>query len=490
MQLFELIHKIAYRGVPPLDAAVTLVTEDSSKVGPGSVFVCVEGAHADGHAHAREAIKKGAVCVVAQKETGAEPQILVEDTRRAYAQMCAAFFGHPAKKLTLIGITGTNGKTTTAFLLKQIFDRAGFCTGLIGTLTNMVGPKTREAVLTTPDPWTLHGLFAEMLAAGCTHCFMEVSSQALDQHRVEGVWFRAGVLSNLTQDHLDYHKTFENYFAAKQKLFRQCALGIVNLDDPAGPQMLKGSGARAVTYSVRNDQADYTAKNIRLQADGVAYELVSRRLIGRVRFGVPGLFSVYNSMAAACAALELGLSLPTVLEALGECTGVKGRMEVVPTEKDFTVLIDYAHTPDGLENILKALNETTQGRVICVFGCGGDRDKTKRPIMGQVAATYADIAVVTSDNPRSEDPNAIIADILTGVAKIKTRAQVIAEPDRRAAIAQALKKAKPGDTVVLAGKGQETYQILATGKIHMDEREIVREVLSPNPQAKAPDKEF
>lgn len=474
MRLFELFHGIAYRGTAPLDAEITLVTDDSRKVRPGSVFVCIKGRHFDGHSKAAEAILSGAACVVAEEETGASPQLLVENTRAAYALICAAFYGNPARKLHLVGITGTNGKTTTAFVLKELFDRAGYKTGLIGTLQNMVGPKEYPAELTTPDPWELHALFAEMVAAGCTYCFMEVSSQALDQRRVEGLRFKAAVFSNLTQDHLDYHGSFENYLQAKRKLFLQSEIGIINLDDDAGLRMIEGTGVRQVSYSMFRNDADYTAKKVRLSPGGVAYELVGRGMIGSVRFGVPGGFSVYNSMTAACAALELGLELPQVLEGLAAGGGVKGRMEVVPNGWGLTVVIDYAHTPDGLDNALRALRETTEGRLITVFGCGGDRDKTKRPLMGRIAAEQSDVTIITSDNPRSEDPQAIIEDVLAGV---KGRGKkVYTEPDRRRAIALALKKARAQDVVLLAGKGQETYQVLATGKVHMDEREIVKEL--------------
>jgi UDP-N-acetylmuramoyl-L-alanyl-D-glutamate--2,6-diaminopimelate ligase len=454
------------------NADVAFITDDSRRAAPGCVFVCIEGAHFDGHDHAAEALAAGALCIVAQKETGLAQQLLVKDTRAAYALLCAAFYGSPARKLCLVGVTGTNGKTTTAILLKQIFDAAGYKTGLIGTLVNMVGEAESPATLTTPDPWELQGLFAQMVAAGCTHCFMEVSSQALAQRRVEGITFQAGIFTNLTQDHLDYHGSFENYKAAKTQLFAQSELAIVNLDDEAAPAMLAAGSPRQVAYSIRDNAADYTAKNVQCHAEGVLYELVGRSVIGRVRFGVPGAFSVYNSLAAACTALELGLELNQVLAALEASHGVRGRMEAVPSGIGYSVLIDYAHSPDGLENVLGALRGYAQGRIITVFGCGGDRDKTKRPIMGRIASELSDLCIVSSDNPRSEDPDAIIADILAG---IKNKASVSVEPDRRLAIQLALKRARSGDIVLLAGKGQETYQILADGKIHLDEREVVAE---------------
>jgi UDP-N-acetylmuramoyl-L-alanyl-D-glutamate--2,6-diaminopimelate ligase len=293
--------------------------------------------------------------------------------------------------------------------------------------------------------------------------------------RVAGLCYKAAVFTNLTQDHLDYHGTMQVYEEAKHMLFAQTELGITNLDDEAGPRMLIGNSARSVTYSAKKDAANYTAKNIELKANGVQYELVSKTGIGRIQFAVPGAFSVYNSMAAAVTALEMGLPMATVTQALANSHGVTGRMEVVPTNTDFTVIIDYAHSPDGLENVLRALRETAFGRLITVFGCGGDRDATKRPIMGEIAEKGSDIVIVTSDNPRSEDPNAIIDEILAG---IRNKARVHVEPDRIQAVGLALKLARAGDTVLLAGKGQETYQVLASGKIHLDEREIVRDILA------------
>ena len=298
---------------------------------------------------------------------------------------------------------------------------------------------------------------------------------ALVQKRCAGLRFAAGVFTNLTQDHLDYHGTFEAYFEAKKLLFYQSGVAIVNVDDEYGPGMLEGIPARPVTYSLTDNHADYTAKNVQLLPDGVSYELVSRGQIGRIRFCTPGEFSVYNSMAAACAALELGLTLEQVQAGIAQCRGVKGRMEVLPTGTPYTVILDYAHSPDGLEKVLQTLRQTAKGRIICVFGCGGERDVGKRPIMGRIASELADVAIVSSDNPRSEDPDAIIADVLMGV---KGRALVLTEADREKAVILALKKAREGDTVLLAGKGHEDYQYMAEGKVHLDEREIVMEYIS------------
>ncbi len=474
MQLSNLMRGIEYTGnVPACD--VRFVTDDSRKVAAGCIFVCIQGEQHDGHDFAAQAIANGAVCVAAQRETGVQPQILVRDTREAYALLCANFFGNPADRLTLTAVTGTNGKTSIACLLKHIFDAAGYRTGLIGTMKNMVDQEDFAAQFTTPDPWELHELFKKMVDSGCTHCFMEASSQALAQQRCAGLRFRAAIYTNLTQDHLDYHKSFEAYFEAKRMLFFQSDCGIINCDDAYGLKMVEGSPARPITYSLHNNNANYTAKNVQLLPDSVSYELVSLGRIGRIRYRTPGAFSVYNSMAAACAALELGLSLEQIQDGIAGSPGAKGRMEVVPTGTPYTVVIDYAHTPDGLEKALTALRATVTGRVICVFGCGGDRDAGKRPLMGNIASHCADLVVVSSDNPRSEDPDAIIADILAGM---KGKAQVLTEPNRSKAIMLAMKKAREGDTILLAGKGHEDYQILSTGKIHLDEREVVLDYLA------------
>ena len=458
------------------DKEITFITDNSAKVCEGCIFICIEGRRFDGHTKAAEALEKGAAAVVVQKDLGLENQILVENTRSAYAKICAAFYGHPEKELKIIGVTGTNGKTTSCFILKSILDKLGYKTGLLGTVKNIVGDKEYPAALTTPDCYELFGLFREMVDYGCEYCVMEVSSQALDQRRVDGIRFDAAIFTNLTRDHLDYHGTFENYKAAKHMLFENSDLAVLNIDDESAMEMVENTDCRTVTFSVNNDRCDYSAKNIRISASGVKYELVSNSNIGRVKFAVPGNFSVYNSMGAIICLVEMGMDFKAVLDAVAECIGVPGRMEVVPTDTPYTVLIDYAHTPDGLENVLSTVREITEGKVIVVFGCGGDRDKTKRPIMGEIAVKMADVAVVTSDNPRSEDPESIIEDITAGISR--GNAKVIVDSDRTNAIEKALEAAKEGDIVVLAGKGQETYQILASGKIHFDEREVVAKILS------------
>lgn len=457
------------------DREISIITDNSAKLCEGCVFVCIEGKHFDGHTVAAQALEKGAAAVVVQKDLGLDRQILVENTRSAYTKLCSAFFGHPERKLRIIGVTGTNGKTTSCFILRSMLEGLGHKTGLIGTVKNIVGDKEYTASLTTPDCLELFGLFDEMVKAECEFCVMEVSSQALDQRRVDGIHFEASIFTNLTRDHLDYHGNFENYMAAKHILFENSSLAIMNADDEASEYMMQNTACRNVTFSVKKDDSDYTAKNIKVAASGVKYELVSSNDIARVNFAVPGEFSVYNSMGVAVCLVEMGFDFREVVDSMTGCTGVPGRMEVVPTDTPFTVIIDYAHSPDGLENVLSAVREITDGRIISVFGCGGDRDKTKRPIMGKIGTELSDIAVITSDNPRSENPDEIIKDILAGVSKHSSR--LIVEADRTEAIRKALNAAKDGDVVVLAGKGHETYQILSTGKIHYDEREVVRNLL-------------
>lgn len=457
------------------DREVTDVTSDSRQVKEGFLFVCIKGASFDGHSVAQQMLDIGAVAVVCEYDLGVENQIIVDDTRKAYSPICASFFGNPADSLKLIGLTGTNGKTTTTFLIKQILENVGKKVGLIGTVQNMVGDEVYPAHYTTPDPHELQSLFRKMVDAGCEYCIMEVSSQALAQGRVEGIHFHIGAFTNLTQDHLDYHKTWENYFESKKLLFKACDCAVTNLDDEYGLKIVDGCDCRVVTYGVDNMKADFVARNVGFSANGVRYDLVGEKM-GRVSCPIPGRFSVYNSLCATSVALTLGVDFTDVLEAISKSNGVKGRIEVVPTpNQDYTVIIDYAHSPDGLENIISSLKEIANGRVVTVFGCGGDRDRTKRPKMGKIAAELSDFCVVTSDNPRSENPSVIIEDILEGMKDSATPYEVV--ENRKEAIAWAMKNAQPNDIILLAGKGHETYQILPTGTIHFDEREAVAEVL-------------
>lgn len=474
MLISELLQEVKTMGAYT-DCAVLDITDSTKSVVAGAVFVCIQGAHFDGHTAALEMEQQGAVLIVAERDTGAKNQVLVENTRSAYALLCAAFYGYPARKLQLIGVTGTNGKTTTTMLLHGLFRRAGLTAGLIGTVENRIGDKVYPASLTTPDCKDLHRMFAEMVEAGCTHCIMEVSSQALAQRRVDGCRFALALFTNLTQDHLDYHGTFENYMQAKRMLFCMADTAILNADDAYAAEMVKDINVKVITFSAHQDDSNYIAKNIICTAGGVQYELLGRGDIGRVQVKIPGHFTVYNSLGAAVCAIESGLLFDQVLALLAKSEGVPGRVEVVPTETEYTVLIDYAHSPDGLENVISSLREVAERRIITVFGCGGDRDRDKRPKMGKIVGDLSDVAVVTSDNPRSEDPEKIIEDILAGMTACKARIKTL--PDRTSAIRWALQHAKKGDVILLAGKGHETYQILNTGKIHYDEREVVAEIL-------------
>ena len=477
MKLYDLLQNTGMKAVAiDEDREITAITCDSRRIEPGCLFVCIVGTVVDGHRFAAAAEEAGAAAIVTQRDMGLRTQLVTDNTRRAWAQICANWFGNPAGRLHLIGVTGTNGKTTTTSLIKSMLEYDGHKVGLIGTIQNMIGSRVLPAERTTPDPYDLQSLLALMVMEGCDYCVMEVSSHALDQQRVEGCFCDIGIFTNLTQDHLDYHKTMENYLAAKKRLFSMCRTGIVNLDDGAAEEMMRQVPCELLSYSVDNDRADYVARNVRHRADGVDFELVGVGNIGRVRMRIPGKFSVYNGLAAATACLAAGMSFDRVVEALCAAEGVKGRAEVVPTERDFTVVIDYAHTPDGLENICRTLKECCKGRLVTVFGCGGDRDKLKRPIMGSIAAKLSDYVVVTSDNPRTEQPGAIIEDILVGLTDTKTPYTVI--ESRIEAIHWAVANAQPGDTVLLAGKGHETYQIVGEEILHLDEREVVAEALA------------
>ena len=477
MKLHELLQNTGMTAeAMDTDREITAITCDSRRVEPGCLFVCIDGTAVDGHRFAAAAEADGAAAVVVQRDMGLRTQLLTDNSRRAWAEICANWFGRPSERLHLIGVTGTNGKTTTTTLIKSMLEHAGHKVGLIGTIQNMVGDRVLPARHTTPDSYDLQSMLALMVVEGCDYCVMEISSHALDQQRVAGCFCDIGIFTNLTQDHLDYHKTMENYLAAKKRLFSMCRTGIVNLDDAAAPEMMREVPCELVTYSATSDRADYVARNIRHRADGVDFELVGIGQIGRVRMRIPGQFSVYNGLAAATACLTAGMDFQTVVEALSAAEGVKGRAEVVPTGRDFTVVIDYAHTPDGIENICRTLKECCKGRLATLFGCGGNRDKTKRPKMGAIAAALSDYLVITSDNPRSEAPEAIIRDILAGLEGTKTPYTVI--ENRVEAIRWAIAHAQPGDTLLLAGKGHETYQILADGVIHLDEREVVAEALA------------
>ncbi len=450
------------------------VTCDSRKVEKDFAFICIVGALSDGHDYAKQALEKGARVIITQKDLKLDNQIVVENTHSAYAEMSANWFQNPAKDLKLIGVTGTNGKTSVTYMLKKILEAKGEKVGLVGTIQNMIGDEIIPTGNTTPGAYELNSLFHKMKEEGCSYVIMEVSSHALDQCRVYDLDFEVAMFTNLTQDHLDYHIKMDNYMEAKKKLFSMCKTAIINSDDEYAERIAEGLSCKVVTYSTNNNST-FSAKAIKYSPASVDYELVSNEILQHIKVNTSGKFTVYNSMCALCCALELGISAKDAALAIAELPGVKGRAEVVPTNRDFTVIIDYAHTPDGLKNILTTFKECKKNRLISLFGCGGDRDKTKRPKMGSIGARYSDFVIITSDNPRSEDPKAIIDDILVGLDGTPTPYKVV--ENRIDAIKYAVNIALPGDIIVLAGKGHETYQILKDETIHLDEREIVAEAL-------------
>ena len=473
MKLRELLENI-----PVLDCTADLeldietVCYDSRKATENSLFVAISGFASDGNRFIPMALSKGAAAVVTAKKPETEvPYILVENDRLALALLGINFYGHPAESMKLIGVTGTNGKTSTTLLLKQILETClGAKVGLIGTMANMIGQEEIPTERTTPESFELQGLFARMRDAGCSHVVMEVSSHALTLDRVGGVHFDVAAFTNLTEDHLDFHKTMDEYCDAKAMLFSRCDRAVINVDDNYAPRMLAAATAPVLRTSAYD--GDLYAKDTDLRAEGVSYIAVCGEKAVEVHVPIPGKFTVYNTLTAMGIAMELGISMEDCAAALANVEGVKGRIEVVPTpDMPFSVLIDYAHTPDGLENVISSVQDFCRGRVITVFGCGGDRDPIKRPIMGQIGVQLSDIAVITSDNPRTEDPAAIIADIVAGVKSEYGMYKVV--EDRRKAIRYAMDIAEKDDIIILAGKGHETYQEIHGVKHHLDEREEV-----------------
>ncbi|MBR2455361.1 MAG: UDP-N-acetylmuramoyl-L-alanyl-D-glutamate--2,6-diaminopimelate ligase [Clostridia bacterium] len=455
------------------DVEIERVTDKIKDTKENTLFVCIDGNQFDGHKMAKQALQNGAVAVICERDLKIDGQIKVENTRKAYSQIASNFYDNPTKKLKLIGVTGTNGKTSTSFFIKNMLNGLGYKCGLIGTIENDFGDGKTESILTTPEPMELQKLFRNMVNNDCEYCVMEVSSQALAQKRVYGLEYEISILTNITVDHLDYHITMENYINSKLELLKNSKKAIVNIDDNNVKTALSRIECPVVTCSTVDNKADYTAKNVICNESFVQYELVGINCIGRINVNLPGEFTVYNSLCASSALIELGFSIDDIANSTEKIKQVKGRAERVPVPRNFTVIIDYAHTPDGLENILKCIKGFTKGKIITVFGCGGDRDKSKRAEMGRIAGELSNIAVVTSDNPRTENPLLIINDILAGMEKTKSKLAII--ENRRQAIEFALSKARRGDVVLLAGKGHETYQIIGNERIHFDEREIIKE---------------
>jgi len=466
------------------DASVEIagLAYDSRRVGPGDLFFCVRGERADGHRFAAAAAEAGAAALVVEEDPGvALPQLAVADARAAMAPLAARFHGDPTAELKVVGVTGTNGKTTTAFLVREILEAAGVRCGLLGTVKQVVGGTEEEVERTTPEAVDLQRSFRRMLDAGDRACAMEVSSHALVLHRVDAIRFEVALFTNLTQDHLDFHTDMEDYFAAKRRLFAEgrARRRLVNVDDPYGRRLAEELDC--LTFSAAGRPADYAATEVELGAAGAAFTVsgpgLRKRAAGeggevRVRTGLPGHFNVANALGAFAAAVEAGVEPERAAAGLAGAAPPPGRFEPIDEGQGFAVLVDYAHTPDSLRNVLAAARRLTEGRVIAVFGAGGDRDRGKRPKMGRAGAEGAEVVVVTSDNPRSEDPEAIVAEVAAGA---EGAAELVVEVDRREAIRAALRRAEPGDAVVIAGKGHEQGQEFAGGrKVPFDDREVAR----------------
>jgi UDP-N-acetylmuramoyl-L-alanyl-D-glutamate--2,6-diaminopimelate ligase len=460
---------------------------DSRQIDQGFLFVAIPGFKTDGHNYIDAALGRGAVALVVERGVSAPQGVVVvkvPDTRLALAQLAASYYGNPSTKMRLIGITGTNGKTTTSYLIEEILQRQGYRTGLLGTISNRIGGKEFSVQHTTPESLELQKLLAQMVDVNSDYAVMEVSSHALALNRVEGCEFDVAVFTNLTQDHLDFHHCIEDYRNAKLSLFVNLGVkvsksglkyAVVNVDDAEGNRFAASTPVEVITYGIKQE-AMVTAKEIRITPQGASFKGVLPSQEVNIKLNLTGRFSIYNALAALAVGWREGIELDQIRDALEAVPGVPGRFELVDCGQDFAVIVDYAHTPDGLENVLSTAREVASGRVITVFGCGGDRDRTKRPLMGEVVARLSDYAVVTSDNPRTEDPLLIIEDILPGICKTGSKGYEVI-PDRREAIQKAMQQAKAGDMVVIAGKGHETYQLVGSAVLDFDDRKVSREIL-------------
>ncbi len=478
MKLSQLIKNIEIKEIKGSDQVeIKGIAFDSRIVKPGDLFVCISGFQTDGHIHAPAAVEKGAAAIIAEKDLSelGISCIIVENSKKAMAEVSSEFYNRPQDKFCLIGITGTNGKTTTTYLVKSVLEAMGKKVGLIGTNQNMIGTEIIPSKHTTPDSLELMRLFAKMVEKGVEYVVMEVSSHSLALDRVSACLFDVGAFTNITQDHLDFHKTMEEYLETKGILFKNSKVGVVNGDDDGAEYLINNSNCEEMlTYGVDYD-GDMKASNINLTESGVTFNLACKGKTYDVELDIPGKFSVYNALTALGCLSAAGISLDDAVKFLKVARGVKGRVEVVETGKDYTVIIDYAHTPDGLDNVIQTIRGFAKARVITLFGCGGDRDKTKRPKMGKIASSMSDLSIVTSDNPRTEDPNEILKDVLVGV--VEGGGEYVVIPNRFEAIEYALDHAEKDDIILLAGKGHETYQILADRTISFDEREIVGKLL-------------
>ncbi|WP_461204320.1 UDP-N-acetylmuramoyl-L-alanyl-D-glutamate--2,6-diaminopimelate ligase [Clostridium sp. DL1XJH146] len=483
MELKKVLNKVKYSILNgDINKEIEKIQYDSRKVGNGDVFFCVEGYKVDGHDFAQKAIEKGASVIICSKKikTGDNLQITilqVEDVRKALAISAANYFDNPSHKIKLIGITGTNGKTTSSFMLKSVLKAAKKKTGLIGTINNYILDEKISTERTTPESLELQELFSKMVCKDVEYCIMEVSSHSLSLDRVYNVDFDYSLYTNLTRDHLDFHNTFEEYYKAKLKLFKNGKNNIVNIDDEYGKRIIEDTNSSSITYSILVNDADVVASGIITHSRGVQFDLNYKGLKEQIHLNIPGRYNVYNALCAAAVCLRENIDVKIIKKGL-ENAFVPGRCELVSNKYNlnFDIIIDYAHTPDGLENILKTAQEFTKGRLISVFGCGGDRDKTKRPIMGKIGSELSDVAIITSDNPRTEDPEEIIKDIMDGIEKDNDD-NLIVVVNRKDAIKKAIQIAEENDVIVIAGKGHEDYQILKNEVIHFDEREVIDEII-------------
>lgn len=457
-------------------AEITAVDYDSRKVGRGSLFCCLVGEKTDGHNFASMAVEKGASVLICQRPLPLNvPQLIVPDGREAMARAAACFYGHPERELTMLAVTGTNGKTSVTYMVKSVAETAGKKVGLIGTIQNLIGEEKVYTERTTPESVDLFALLRRMADKGVDLVVMEVSSHALAQQRVAGIPFKAGLFTNLTQDHLDYHKTFENYRAAKKKLFAQCGIAILNGDDETAAYMKEGLSIPVWTMGIHHP-GEFYARGIEITTQGASFHLFTPQGNGRISLHISGLFSVYNAMGTAALCTAAGIPFSCIVKGLEGLRGVAGRLECVDTgDRPFSVYVDYAHTPDALQNVLETARGFTRRRLISVFGCGGDRDHGKRPIMGEIGGRYSDHVILTSDNPRTEDPMDILKAVEEGVKRTAT--PYIITENRREAIREALEEAGDGDVIVIAGKGHESYQEINGVRHHFDDKEIVLSLL-------------
>lgn len=457
-------------------AEITAVDYDSRKVGRGSLFCCLVGEKTDGHNFASMAVEKGASALICQRPLPLNvPQLIVPDGREAMARAAACFYGYPERELTMLAVTGTNGKTSVTYMVKSVAEIAGKKVGLIGTIQNLIGEEKVYTERTTPESVDLFALLRRMADKGVELVVMEVSSHALAQQRVAGIPFKAGLFTNLTQDHLDYHKTFENYRAAKKKLFAQCGIAILNGDDETAAYMKEGLSIPVWTMGIHHP-GEFYARGIEITTQGASFHLFTPQGNGRISLHISGLFSVYNAMGTAALCTAAGIPFSCIVKGLEGLRGVAGRLECVDTgDRPFSVYVDYAHTPDALQNVLETARGFTRRRLISVFGCGGDRDHGKRPIMGEIGGRYSDHVILTSDNPRTEDPMDILKAVEEGVKRTAT--PYIVTENRREAIREALEEAGDGDVIVIAGKGHESYQEINGVRHHFDDKEIVLSLL-------------